>query len=92
MRALGRIDEALAAQGELRSWMSAAGLSDSYVEEEIGECLAALGRPDEATHHFAVAADLLEAGGPGEDADPDRLARLRGLAGQSMTTPEPGIA
>jgi len=36
-----------------------------------------------------MAAGLLEAAGPGEDPDPDRLARLHSLAGQSITTPEP---
>jgi len=70
--------------------MSAGGLSDSYVEEEIGECLAALGRLGEAAAHFSIAAGLLEAAGPGEDPDPDRLARLRRLADQSITTPETG--
>lgn len=71
--------------------MAANGLSDSYVEEEIGECLSILGRPDEAASHFSEAAALLDAGGPGEDPNHDRLAHLRSLADQRMTTPEPGI-
>lgn len=90
LRALDRTEEALTTQVELAEWMAEAGLTDSYVDEEIAECLTSLGRPAEAAAHFASAADLLEAAGPGEEADPERLARLRGLAGQSMTTPEPG--
>jgi len=91
LRALNRTEEALAAQSDLAAWFSASGLTDSYIEEEIAECLAELGRPDEAVSHFAAAAGLLAAAGPGEDPDPERLARLRGLGGQSMMTPDPGI-
>jgi len=89
LRELGRVEEALAAQVELAHWMTANDLSDSYVEEEIGECLVALGRSEEAAGHFATAARLLEVGGPGESADPQRLAALRERA-QMSTTPEPG--
>ena len=91
LRELGRVDEALAAQLELLVWMGANELSDSYVDEEIGECLVALGRPDEAAAYFAAAAQLLAAGAPGESADPERLATLRSRA-QMSTTPEPGSA
>ena len=89
LRALGRLDEALASQLDLVQWMAAAELTDSYIEEEIAECLVALGRPEDAAAHFALAAGLLEAAGPGEDPDAERLARLRGLAAQRRTTPEP---
>lgn len=90
LRAMGRTDEALAAQTDLARWMAEASLTDSYVEEEIAECLAELGRPLEAASHFAAAAGLLDPAGAGEDPDPERLERLRGLAGQIITTPEPG--
>ena len=89
LRALGRTEQALGAQIDLVQWMAAAELTDSYVEEEIGECLVVLGRSSEAASHFALAADLLEAAGPGEDPDPERLTRLRALSAQSSTTPEP---
>jgi tetratricopeptide (TPR) repeat protein len=94
LRALGRIEEALAAQNDLVLWLAAAQMTDSYVEEEIGECLAALGRSDEAAGHFQSAAQLLSGGGPGETADPERLARLHKRAAElsphRSTTPEPG--
>lgn len=55
LRSLGRIDEALAIQRELL----ASSESDGYVEEEMGECLFALGHMEEAKPHFAAAFELL---------------------------------
>jgi tetratricopeptide (TPR) repeat protein len=93
LRALGRTEEALETQVELAAWLSSVGLSDSYVEEEIGECLSELDREEEARHHFGQAARLLAAGGPGEIADPKRLAALQSRATATSvytsTTPEP---
>jgi tetratricopeptide (TPR) repeat protein len=48
LRALGRVDEALAQQQSLAADNAAAGVDDPYVDEELGECLLALGRADEA--------------------------------------------
>jgi tetratricopeptide (TPR) repeat protein len=79
LRALGRVPEALEAQTDLAAWLLAQGMPDSFVEEEIGECLVALGRLPEAAEHLGAAASLLEAGGPGETAEPERLTRLRQL-------------
>ncbi len=42
LRALGRVDEALAIQLELSAEHAAAGTTDSYVDEEIAACRAAL--------------------------------------------------
>ncbi|MCU0478936.1 MAG: tetratricopeptide repeat protein [Chloroflexi bacterium] len=78
LRALGRPTEALAIQERLARETAAAGEpEDGYVAEEIGECLLAMGRDNEARPHFARAAALL-----GTDAwlaghEPDRIARLR---------------
>ncbi len=83
LRALGRSEEALAEQLALRADNARAGTGDSYVDEEIGECLLSLGRPDEAAQAFRAALDQAESGAPGEDADPERLARLRALAGST---------
>jgi tetratricopeptide (TPR) repeat protein len=79
LRALGRIDEALAAQRDLKRFNAEAGIDDPYVEEELGECLLALGRLDEARPHFAKAAE-----GISDDAwmlanEPARIARLQEL-------------
>jgi tetratricopeptide (TPR) repeat protein len=80
-RALGRYSDALEAQLALASWLGARAMPDSFVDEEIGECLVALGRLAEAAEHFGAAAALLDAGGPGEIPDSDRLARLRARQG-----------
>jgi tetratricopeptide (TPR) repeat protein len=78
LRSLGRVDEALAEQRALAGELAAAGLDDGYVDEELGECLLALGREDEARPSFARAAELL-AGDP--TVTPERLERLRAAAG-----------
>lgn len=57
LRSLGRLDEALAIQTEL-----AAGPSDGYVDQELGELLTALGRPEEGAVHRAAAARKLGGG------------------------------
>jgi tetratricopeptide (TPR) repeat protein len=93
LREMGRVHEAIELQQDLVRSLAASGITDSYVEEEIGECLLALDRSEEAAPHFDAAANLLENGGPGETPDAVRLARLRErarLAAQSSTTPEPG--
>lgn len=77
MRGLGRVDEALEIQAELRRELEGAGANDGYVDEEFGECLLLLGRREEARPYFERAHALLS-----EDpwlGDPDRLARLRRL-------------
>jgi tetratricopeptide (TPR) repeat protein len=75
LRALGRLDEALAIQREL----DAVGSEDGYVSEELGELLLGLGRPAEAGPYFARAHALLcrDAGLVSEE--PDRLRRLARL-------------
>lgn len=78
-RAMDRPSEALEAQEELAAWLAARSMSDSFVEQEIGECLVALGRGHEAAEHFGAAAELLDAAGPGETPDAERLGRLRTL-------------
>ncbi len=76
LRSLGRHEEALAIQWELR----ATGPEDGYVEEELAEVLLALGRTEEAGPHFARAYALLSADAWLAESEPDRLARLRDLA------------
>jgi tetratricopeptide (TPR) repeat protein len=81
LRSLGRFDEALAAQREIAEDLVAAGEDDGFVEEELAECLLALGQSGAAKPHFARAATLL-----GGDAwfvanEVARLERLRMLAG-----------
>jgi tetratricopeptide (TPR) repeat protein len=80
LRAVGRTDEALAIQSELSRTNAEAGIDDPYVAEELGECLLALGRPDEARPHIAEAAEKLAADEWLGENEPERIARLRELA------------
>ncbi|MDP9272169.1 MAG: tetratricopeptide repeat protein [Chloroflexota bacterium] len=79
LRAQGRTDEALAAQRDLKRFNAEAGIDDSYVEEELGECLLALGRLDEARPHFAKAAEGISADAWMLANKPARIARLQEL-------------
>lgn len=51
-RSLGRVEEALVIQERLLDEWERAGEPDLYVFEELGECLVALGRGDEAKPYF----------------------------------------
>ena len=75
-RSLGRLDEALAAQLALQAEWEAAGGSDGYVEEEIAECLDALGRTEEAAAWFARAYHSLSEDPWLSRSEPDRLRRM----------------
>lgn len=79
LRSLGRIEEALARQMSLLEEHERAGTSDGYVREEIGECLLALGRADEARPHFARAWSLLSRNPWLAETQPARLERLHTL-------------
>jgi len=80
LRSLGRVDEALGIQRELeREIEEGRGDRDGYVPEEIGECLLALGRADEARPHFAVAHGILSKDPWFCANEPKRLERLAEL-------------
>ncbi len=68
LRSMGRVKEALSIQRGLSGWGN-----DSYVSEELGECLLALSQPEDARPYFAQAAKLLESN---DSITPERLARL----------------
>lgn len=80
-RSLGRFEEALELQLRLKADSEAAGSPDGFVEEEIGECLLALDRPQEAAPHFAAAYRLLSQDPWLRRDQPERLERLRDLGG-----------
>lgn len=88
LRSLGRLEEALAAQRALRAEGMADRSPDGYVEEEIAECLLALGRGEEATPHFAAAHRLLAADPWLQRDEAERLERLRRLGGLPEPAPE----
>jgi tetratricopeptide (TPR) repeat protein len=82
LRSLGRLEEALRQQRDLLDASQAEGLEpDGFVSEEIGECLQLLGRQAEARPHFAEAFRLLSADSGFAKTEPERLSRLRQLAG-----------
>lgn len=80
LRALGRVEEALAAQEALVADYGDDALADGFVHEELAECLLALGRSEEATPWFASAHGLLASSWLAE-AEPARVARLAELGG-----------
>lgn len=81
LRSLGRIDEALAQQRALLAELDQIGESDGFVPEEIGECLLAQGKPDEARPYFARAYELLSEDLWLKRDEPERLERLKELGG-----------
>jgi Flp pilus assembly protein TadD len=83
LRSLGRLDEALALQKEL----AALPESDGYVFEEIGECLMAQGKAEEARPWFAKAHALLAPKAEAEGIAPERIARLKTLGGLDPAPP-----
>lgn len=80
LRSLERVEEALEAQRAIRAEFPDACLP--YVEEELGECLLALGRADEATPHFQKAWAGLKDDAWLAENEPERMTRLARLAGQ----------
>lgn len=75
-RSLGRFEEALSEQLSL----SQDGPMDGYVQEEIAENLASLGRHREAANHFGEAHRLLSEDAWLTQQEPERLGRLKELA------------
>lgn len=80
LRSLNRLDEALAIQYALAEQLAQAGETDGYVDEELGECLLAMGRADEAKPHFADAYARLSQDSWLAQHEPERLERLRQLS------------
>jgi tetratricopeptide (TPR) repeat protein len=83
LRSLGRMEEALALQQELLREFDTLGEQDGYVYEEIAECLAALGRDDEARPYFAHAYETLSRDPWLTESEPARLERLHALGSAS---------
>lgn len=81
LRSLGRVEEALQKQEALEAEWRAAGESDGYVFEELGECLLALGRGDEAKPWFASAHEELSKDEWLKANEAARLTRLADLGG-----------
>jgi tetratricopeptide (TPR) repeat protein len=80
-RVLGQVPDALAVQEALREEMEKCGTPDGYVYEELGECLLALGKAEEAKPRFARAYELLSQDDYLVKNEAERLARLKKLGG-----------
>jgi tetratricopeptide (TPR) repeat protein len=80
LRSLGRMEEALQQQLALAQEHAAAAEPSGSVFEEIGECLLALGRRQEARSSFALAHAELAQDPWLQANEPERLGRLQELA------------
>lgn len=79
LRSLKRFEEALSKQLALKAEFESVGESDGYVFEEVGECLLALDRLEEARPYFLKAYELLAQDAWLPEQEPERLARLKEL-------------
>lgn len=79
LRSLNRLEEALSRQRALKEEFDKAGEKDGYVLEEIGECLLAMDRPEEAKEYFAGAYSILSQDAFLVENEAERLARLKTL-------------
>ncbi|MCC7358963.1 MAG: tetratricopeptide repeat protein [Anaerolineales bacterium] len=79
LRSLGRTAEALEQQQRLHEEHGRAGTRDGFVAEELGECLLALGRGDEARPYFRQAYIELAQDPWLQEGEPARLERLKAL-------------
>jgi tetratricopeptide (TPR) repeat protein len=81
LRALGKVEDGLRIQQALKAEYLELKEEDGYVDEELGECLLALKKPDEARPHFKKAYELLSKDEWLVENEPKRLERLKNLAG-----------
>jgi len=80
LRAMGQLPDALAIQQTLLAEIEAGEAEpDGFVHEEMGECLLALGREEEARPYFAQAYTLLSLVSWLANVEPDRMERLKRL-------------
>jgi tetratricopeptide (TPR) repeat protein len=77
LRSLSRIDDALKIQQALHEEYESIHTVGAYVEEEMGECLVLLHRPDEAQKHFAAAYRELSKDQWLVEHEPARIKRLK---------------
>lgn len=79
LRSLNRVEEALAIQEALLAEYAEIEQPAALTNEEVGECLLALGQAEEARPYFAQAYMLLSDVGWLAASEPERLARLQKL-------------
>lgn len=79
LRSLNRLEEALSKQLVLHAEFESAGETDGFVFEEIGECLLAYQRGEEAKPYFAKAYEVLSQDAWLADNEGERIKRLKKL-------------
>lgn len=79
LRSMNRSEESLSVQLELVREFESADEKDGYVFEEVGECLLALNRMEEAQPYFAEAYQLLSQDHSLAEQESVRLQRLKQL-------------
>ncbi|TNE87561.1 MAG: tetratricopeptide repeat protein [Deltaproteobacteria bacterium] len=82
MRSLGRFEEALEIQLQVLIDTKENREPTGLVHEELGELYLALGRESSATRHFQKAYDALKLDAYIKTKEPERLRRLKRLAGK----------
>ncbi|MBC7772319.1 MAG: tetratricopeptide repeat protein [Pyrinomonadaceae bacterium] len=82
LRALGRVEEAMNQQEVLHAEHQSAGTNDGFVYEELGECLLALGRREEARPWLAKAHAALSQDPWLMEKEPTRIQRLNDLSAE----------
>jgi hypothetical protein len=75
-------EEDLAADAAHGAWTNGAGDTDGWFHEELAEDYAALGRNEDAREQARLALPLLLKVDSSLEDDPERLGRLRTLAGE----------
>lgn len=81
LRMLGNVEESLSMQHAMLAERAEKNIQDDgYIYEETGECLLALGKPDEAKPHFAKAHELLSKDIWLQANEQPRLERLLALS------------
>ncbi len=78
-RSLGRVTDALTIHQEQLAVYESLGEEPGYTYEELGECLAELGKSNEAQPYFAKAYAVLSQDIWLQHNEPERLARLKEL-------------
>lgn len=81
LRSLGKVEEALAIQKQLKKENASVDNPDGHIPEEIAECLHELGRVDEAKPYFRRAYELLSKDSWLCENEPKRIERLKELGG-----------
>lgn len=82
LRSLNRVPEALALQQELLGVYQQIGQPSGFINEEVAECLLALGQGDEARPFFAKAHEELSQVDWVVALEPERLERLARLGSE----------